>query len=460
MRASVPGAVRSVFFRGDGDIGTFAVRRRLSASLERRLPERRVYVRSGEDTRFVRLRPATQLMIWTGGSAALAWTIVATAVILMDGVGSEGMREQARREQAVYEARLEALSTERDAAAAEALAAQERFSSVLARVSAMQADLLEAEGRLVEAGTGLEVVQATLRGAIRERDEARRQLASLEGEAEAALAAARLREADGTVDVLSGALRAAADERDAMMGEAHEALAQLDEMALDARLTAQRNDRIFAQLEEAVSVSAEPLERMFVAAGLSPEQLIDEVRRGYSGQGGPLEPIAVPDGPGREEAARANAIIGALGEVDLYRLAAERVPFADPVPSGAYRQTSGFGSRRDPFTRARRMHSGLDFAGASGTRIAATADGVVTKAGWSRGYGRLVEVEHAGGFTTRYAHLRSIDVERGQRVSRGDRLGGMGSSGRSTGTHLHYEIRMNGTAIDPMTYIKAARDVF
>jgi len=106
------------------------------------------------------------------------------------------------------------------------------------------------------------------------------------------------------------------------------------------------------------------------------------------------------------------------------------------------------------------MHSGTDFASSYGTPIYTTADGVVTFAGWQSGYGRLVKIQHAFGIETRYAHQAKIRVKVGQRVSRGERIGDMGSSGRSTGAHLHYEIRINGKSKNPMTFIKAARNVF
>ncbi len=99
-------------------------------------------------------------------------------------------------------------------------------------------------------------------------------------------------------------------------------------------------------------------------------------------------------------------------------------------------------------------------AGSYGTPIYATADGVVTFAGWSNGYGRLIKIQHAFGIETRYGHLSQIRVDVGQKISRGDRIGDMGNSGRSTGTHLHYEVRLGGTAVNPMTFIKAANNVF
>jgi murein DD-endopeptidase MepM/ murein hydrolase activator NlpD len=150
--------------------------------------------------------------------------------------------------------------------------------------------------------------------------------------------------------------------------------------------------------------------------------------------------------------ARANGILDELDRINLYRIAVGRVPFAMPVVD-PFRYTSGFGSRWG------RMHEGVDMAGPIGTPIYATADGVVIEAGWASGYGRLVKVQHEFGIETRYAHLNAIHVEVGQRVSRGEHLGDMGNSGRSTGPHLHYEIRVEGEALNPMIYIGAGQDV-
>jgi murein DD-endopeptidase MepM/ murein hydrolase activator NlpD len=105
------------------------------------------------------------------------------------------------------------------------------------------------------------------------------------------------------------------------------------------------------------------------------------------------------------------------------------------------------------------MHEGIDLAGPIGTPVYSTAEGTVIFAGWSSGYGRLIKIQHENGIETRFGHLNAIRVEVGQRVSRGDRIGDMGNSGRSTGPHLHYEIRVNGEPLDPMIYIGAGEDV-
>lgn len=433
--------------------------KKVHAALERRFPEKRLFLRSDTETRFIRLKPETQLVIWTGGTLLVAWTIIATAILLMDSIGSGNFRAQAQRDQYIYEQRLNALSSERDIRAEEAVAAQERFTKALQQISLMQSELLASEDRRRELETGIEVIQATLRRTMNEREGIKEDLAALrdriEGNAEGGAIAFASSEMTGTVDMLTEALAQTAAERDQIKSDAQSAIDQAAEMQLELRLLQERNDEIFRQLEEAMLVSVEPLDKMFKAAGMDPEQILDQVRRGYSGTGGPLMPIqfstrgAEPDA----DALRANNILGNLDRINLYRIAAERAPFAMPVKSN-YRLTSGFG------TRWGRLHAGTDFAGPVGTPIYSTADGVVTHAGWSSGYGRLVKIQHEFGIETRYGHLNAIRVNVGQRVSRGDRIGDMGNSGRSTGPHLHYEVRVGGKAVNPMIYIRAGQDVF
>jgi murein DD-endopeptidase MepM/ murein hydrolase activator NlpD len=261
--------------------------------------------------------------------------------------------------------------------------------------------------------------------------------------------------------MIAAALGGTARERDARAAAEAAAQETIAAMEAERRATELRNDAIFARLEEAVSVSMEPLDRMFRAAGLSPEDLLRQVRRGYSGQGGPLLPVSLSASgamPSPEEQ-RAAAVLEGLDRMNLYRLAAVKAPFAQPVLSN-FRFTSGFGYRRDPKGAGIRMHEGLDFAGAHGTPIHATGDGIVVQADWDAGYGRTVRIRHDFGIETVYAHLSQIRVREGQRVSRGERIGDMGSTGRSTGTHLHYEVRIDGKPVNPMTFIKAASNVF
>lgn len=128
------------------------------------------------------------------------------------------------------------------------------------------------------------------------------------------------------------------------------------------------------------------------------------------------------------------------------------VPSRKPVDD--IRLTSNFGVRNDPFNGTHRMHQGIDIPGALGTPIYATADGIVSRAQWAGGYGNLVEINHGNGLQTRYGHMSKLIAQPNQRVVRGQLIGLMGSTGRSTGSHLHYEVRIAGAAVSPIPYLE------
>ena len=429
-------------------------------ALERLFPEKRLFLRSEDQTRFVRLTPWHQLAAVLGIALLIGWTAISTAFLLFDSLGSGSLREQARREQALYESRLNELSRERDLRAQEAAEAEARFNAALAQISTMQLMLLHSEDRRKEMETGLEVVQAHLRETAAERDAAEERIAALQARLEEAGLEGRqgpgaLDDAASAIEFLSAALDQTARQRDTLSGQLEAAQADLADLRLEQKLLLEKNERIFSQLEDAVSLSLEPLDKMFESVGLSPQRILNTIRQGYSGQGGPLTPVSfstrgVPSDP---DTLRANEILARLDQLNLYRIAAQKVPLTLPVRN-AFRYTSGFGMRWG------RMHEGLDMAAPIGTPIYATADGVVTFAGTKSGYGLVTIIRHDFGIETRYAHQSRIRVKVGQKVSRGERIGDMGSTGHSTGSHVHYEVRVNGKPVNPMKFIKAGKDVF
>ena len=145
----------------------------------------------------------------------------------------------------------------------------------------------------------------------------------------------------------------------------------------------------------------------------------------------------------------------ALERLDKARNRVRRMPHANPAPG--HRISSRFGKRRDPFLKRMAHHAGIDFKVRYGQPIFVSGSGVVTKAGRKGGYGKMVEIDHGDGFKTRYAHLSRIHVKVGQNVEAGKKLAAAGSTGRSTGPHLHYEVRYNGKAIDPQRFLHAGR---
>jgi len=169
--------------------------------------------------------------------------------------------------------------------------------------------------------------------------------------------------------------------------------------------------------------------------------------------GGPFVPIKLTAnaGPFEKQLHRINTT---RAEMDRLNRTLALVPYRKPV-IGEVEFTSGFGVRSDPFLGRPAMHTGLDFRAATGDPVRATAFGKVISAGWSGGYGRMVEVDHGNGLSTRYGHLSEINVKVGEIVKIGQVIGLVGSTGRSTGPHLHYETRIEGEAVDPQKFLRA-----
>jgi murein DD-endopeptidase MepM/ murein hydrolase activator NlpD len=192
---------------------------------------------------------------------------------------------------------------------------------------------------------------------------------------------------------------------------------------------------------QALDVRYEVTAAQLKKLGLTPARVGDN-----DGVGGPFERAGNPT---------FKALFNSWKKLDQLQDGVIAIPSDKPIKSNVA-FTSGFGVRSDPFRGGAAMHPGIDLAGSVGTPIHATADGTVIRAGWnSGGYGNLVEVDHGRGITTRYGHLSAILVHPGDRVTRGQIVGRMGSTGRSTGSHLHYEVRIDGRAVNPIPFMKS-----
>src|SRR6476660_965018 len=173
------------------------------------------------------------------------------------------------------------------------------------------------------------------------------------------------------------------------------------------------------------------------------------------GVGGPFVPVVLnKEALGFER--QLHRIKSARAMVARLTHAISSIPLRKPV-DGDIDPASGFGVRIDPFTSSPAMHTGLDLHGETGDPVRATADGKVTSAGWSGGYGRVIDIDHGNGMSTRYGHLSAIDVRVGQSIRTGQIIGRIGSTGRSTGPHLHYETRVRGGAVDPQKFLRAGQ---
>lgn len=197
-------------------------------------------------------------------------------------------------------------------------------------------------------------------------------------------------------------------------------------------------------------------ERVIARVGLSVKKLLRRANSDAYGQGGPFIPADLGASRGFDDSvAIFERHAGILHDV---RRLLRRLPLATPL--GKYRVSSRFGRRRDPINRKWARHEGVDLSGRLRSPVMATAPGKVVYAGWKGRYGRLVTIDHGLGIRTSYGHLRRIHVKRGQKVKFGQMIGQLGSSGRSTGAHLHYEIIVDGKPVNPTRFMNAGKDVF
>ena len=243
------------------------------------------------------------------------------------------------------------------------------------------------------------------------------------------------------------------EERDQLLGQV---------TGLEARLVSLQENQhgVVARLTTQTRESIGVLESAIETAGLNPDKLLARMPRGAGGQGGPFVPAQggneVADHPPQEFSIA--SLDAHMNRWEALQQVMGSLPLAAPVDD--YRLTRGFGVRRDPINGRRARHNGLDFAAPIGAHVLATAPGKIVYAGWYGRYGRMVEVDHGYGIRTRVAHMRKIYVKVGQKVAFRDKLGMQGSSGRSNGPHVHYEIHVDGKVVDPMNFIKAGRNVF
>ncbi|PHY21470.1 peptidoglycan DD-metalloendopeptidase family protein [Caulobacter sp. BP25] len=373
--------------------------KRLRQSLEALFPERHLYVRSGGEMRGYVLSTNKQLVGAGCVAVGALWMGVCTAAMLISALSVSSTDQQVIKQKAYYER----LNADRQA----------RLNSAVAQLSATN-------GSLDELATSVEKRHAAL-----------------------ALLVSDFKGVPGAAEALTVAkprlLAASPVER--------------------IQATRMDQERLIDAAEGFAKSRAERLRLAMRMAGLDAGAFTG---RGVS-LGGPLieakDPRALAAVLDVDEdfASRIQHAANDMSDMRSLGAAVKKLPLYRPTSNPAL--SSSYGVRFDPFTHRPAFHSGLDFPGAMRTPIMATAPGVVSYTGVRAGYGNTVEIDHGGGFKTRYAHLSSIGVRVGQRVAIGTRIGGMGSTGRSTGPHLHYEVWVNGKAQNPNRFLRAGEYV-
>jgi murein DD-endopeptidase MepM/ murein hydrolase activator NlpD len=251
----------------------------------------------------------------------------------------------------------------------------------------------------------------------------------------------------------AGNLAAASTEQPGLRALAKET----DRVARIGRSEAQLMAKTEGTLEQGVG----DLRSVMRRTGINPDTFARKIAA-HEGMGGPEIPLDQVRIEGISDPGFTQAYLGAAAVLDQLNglsAAMDHVPLSAPVSSASFDKSSGFGARVDPFTGRYAFHPGIDFAGPWGSLVHATAPGVVVFAGNRGGYGNMVEIDHGYGIHTRYGHLSTISVRVGTRLAKGDALGRVGSTGRSTGPHVHYEVWYDDTVRNPNNFIEAGRHV-
>jgi murein DD-endopeptidase MepM/ murein hydrolase activator NlpD len=430
-------------------------------SLARRKQPRRIIIARGEDVRSFTIRP------WLAGSIAVF--AVVFGVLYLAATGYLVFRDDLlaasityqRHMQHAYEDRITSLRADIDRLTSKQLLNQEAFDEKMDRLlgrqamldarqdiiaqmsqTARQAGLLAAPGPLTPASAAPADAPDDAPAADDDDEAPPKPLPFKTSDARpvagdaAPMAAAFLR----TIGE-GGRARSPSDE-DSKLGSVATSLDKLAEDQVNyvedmADKVAGRTDKIAAILK-------------------SLGQHVPKSVTGESGTGGPFIPLD-PDADPETFRSTVSLVTGEMDRLSTVRRIAGQLPLTEPIENAPI--TSRFGARIDPFFGRPAVHPGIDFAANVGHPIRATAAGTVITAELAGGYGNMVEIDHGQGVTTRYGHMSKILVKAGQIVPKGAIIGLAGSTGRSTGPHVHYEVRIDGNAIDPMRYIKAGRQL-
>ena len=400
----------------------------------RRREPHTVIIARGDDIRHFTVRP--WLAAFAGSvlaALAIGYLLATTYLVLRDDLVGATVVRQARMQQA-YEDRISALRAQVDRITSRQLLDQQIVESKVSELLARQSQLTQRHGRLgpiLERVTGSDGAPALPVSGVAPVPQAKPDVrASLDGNALAALWPAMRKGEEH---------ESAADRADKLFVAINQSLRAIEEEQIEG---------VDALAENAFE-TADTIAGALAAAGLA----VVPAGEAEQAAGGPLLPVEA----GRAFDMRVRELDEALEKLETVKAAARALPIHNPAPGQAV--TSSFGVRRDPLLRTPALHAGIDFRAAVGTKARVTGAGTVVKAGWNGGYGRMVEVEHGHGLTTRYAHLSKILVREGQKLDSGDVVGETGSSGRSTGPHLHYEVRRNGDALDPLRFLKVGKKI-
>lgn len=426
-------------------------RERWAVRLNDMFPERQIVIRTEERVSYFRIPKTTQMCLAGALVAFSAWIGFTSVSYFLNDQILASKSNQILNARLAYQSLLDEVGEY-----------QQKFIGItgdLEENHALMLDLVEQNATLQQDLSTIEhqlkVTEADRQAIIAARERLKGDLDNIQDNLTSLTSRNYLLQ--GNLDTVASDLASALSERNSALVENKRMKRYADELeaTLESLQTAQIGT--VEDLTKRTDTNIESMERIVEIAGLELDTVIASNNDARSGQGGPF--IEVPDGlPGDELRIRLTNLDNRLARLETLQLAMQRMPLASPLK--AYYLTSKFGKRRDPVNEKWSMHYGVDMGSTNKATVYSTAPGVVTYAGWKGKYGKLVEIDHGGGIKTRFGHLGKLFVKKGQEIGFYEKVGQVGSTGRSTGPHLHYEVVFNKKPMDPMNFIKAGRYVF
>ena len=460
---------------------------RIWAWLHETFPERQLYIRSDGRVQFFTLSSIFQATLAGLTLIFLGWVAFATVNVVFKDRIIAAKEHNKQQMQSTYESRIADLQLSYDEVNSALISADDKFKSAADELQAKQNAIIQALNRKQQVDAAL----------TKQNDVADSPNADKPGPSdsvEIAPPAAAIHESTGSSDItvdpkpvkpqprgakpvhaslldfggavgrLAGALfgRKAPSEISPEVIARHPVLRQLAFQTDRIKRLSTTQTALMARTQGEVETGVQEIRTVLKRTGINPDAFAQKLQGAEGGVGGPEIPLSSVRLEGITDQAFQDAYLktsAVLEEMNQLLGGMRHVPLTTPVSGPAFERTSGFGARIDPFTGRYAFHPGLDFSGPTGALVRATAPGTVVWADVRGGYGKMVEINHGYGIHTRYAHLSSILVQVGARVGEGSAVGKLGSTGRSTGPHVHYEIWYDDVVRNPRNFIEAGRHV-
>lgn len=422
------------------------------AFLGRLFPKRQLILRTGGHISYVRFSRRSQVAIAGILSLGIGWTVYSTATYFLNGVILAAKDDEIANVRLAYRGLL-----------GEVTGYQKKFTSITKDLEENYVLMLS----LVEQNTSMQKNLKTVKTQLATTEQQRQTIiASREGlkgkvgdlENKLRSLSSRGLALKENADNLESDLQAALKERNEALFKGNQMRRKIKELGVRFADLQENEQGAVKGLTESAQVNIDNMEKVVKMTGLNITRLLKADGDIPRNQGGPFIAVGPDKLPGGELRASLTNLELRLAYSQSLQGLMKKIPLASPL--NYYRINSGFGKRLDPINKKWSNHYGLDLGAPKNSRIYNAAPGVVIYAGWKGKYGKFIEIDHGAGIKTRYGHLNKILVKKGQKIKFRTKIALVGSTGRSTGPHLHYEVLFNGRAINPMKFIKAGRYVY